>query len=101
VTKIVTATHVTENGKPVTDLDDTTTIELGQGGAFHAAYANSADYGREVTFEPARGSAAAQLYLRPRYQRWHGRAPESPDEPQQILDSFAEPVFATWDLVAP
>jgi hypothetical protein len=100
-TTIAMATHVTETGKPVTDLDDTTTIELGDGGAFHATYANSADYGREVIFTPARGSAAVQLFLRPRYQRWHGRAPEAPDEPQQILDSFGEPVFATWDLVAP
>ncbi|HEY1812938.1 MAG TPA: hypothetical protein VGG74_11365 [Kofleriaceae bacterium] len=100
-TTIAMATHVTENGKAVTDLDDTTTIELGGSGAFHAAYANSADYGREVTYLPARGSAAAELFLRPRYQRWHGRAPEAPDEAEQILDSFAEPVFATWDLVAP
>jgi hypothetical protein len=95
VTTIVMATHVTENGKPVTDLDDTTTIELGDAGAFHAVYSNSADYGREVAF------TGGTLYLRPRYQRWHGRAPETPDEAEQILDSFADPVFATWDLVAP
>ncbi|HEX4449251.1 MAG TPA: hypothetical protein VH143_00210 [Kofleriaceae bacterium] len=101
VTTIAMATHVTENAKPVTDLDDTTTIELGDAGAYHAVYSNSADYGREVIFEPGAGSAAAQLYLRPRYQRWHQRAPETPEEAQQILDSFAEPVAATWDLVAP
>lgn len=100
-TTIAMATHVTENGKPVSDLDDTTTIELGDGGAYHALYGNSADYGREVTFVPARGSGAAQLYLRPRYQRWHARAPETPDEAQEILDSFGDPVFATWDLLAP
>jgi hypothetical protein len=95
VTQIAMATHVTENGKPSEDLDDTTTIELGSGGAYHALYANSADYGREVTF------VGGQLYLRPRYQRWHMRAPESPEEPKEILNSFAEPVAATWDLVAP
>ncbi len=101
VTTIAMATHVTENGKPANDLDDTTTIELGDAGAYHAVYTNSADYGREVVFAPGSGSAATSLYLRPRYQRWHARAPEGPDEAQQILDSFAEPVAATWDLVAP
>jgi hypothetical protein len=95
LTQIAMATHVTENAKPVEDLDDTTTIELGGSGAYHAIYANSADYGREVTF------VGSQLYLRPRYQRWHQRAPETPEESQEILDSFAEPVAATWDLVAP
>ena len=45
-----------------------------------ATYTNSADYGREVIF------AGGQLYLRPRYQRWHGRAPETPDEPAQIRE---------------
>jgi hypothetical protein len=94
-TQIAMATHVTENAKAVEDLDDTTTIELGGSGAYHAVYSNSADYGREVTF------VGSQLYLRPRYQRWHQRAPETPEESQQLLDSFAEPVAATWDLVAP
>ena len=94
-TTIAMATHVTEGGKPSEDLDDTTAIELGDKGAFHAVYANSADYGREVAF------TGGQLYLRPRYQRWHGRAPETPDEPQQILDGFADPVSATWELLAP
>jgi len=97
VTTIVAATHVTENGKPTTDLDDTTTIELGDQGTYHAVYANSADYGREVTFV----GTPRTLYLRPRYQRWHARAPETPDEAEEILDSFADPVFAVWDLVAP
>jgi hypothetical protein len=92
---IAMATHVTEAGKPVTDLDDKTAIEIGEKGAFHATYTNSADYGREVIF------VGGQLYLRPRYQRWHGRAPETPLEPQEIEDSFYDPVEATWDLLAP
>ncbi|MEO8841425.1 MAG: hypothetical protein ABI591_32315 [Kofleriaceae bacterium] len=92
---IVMATHVTEAGKPVTDLDDKTAIELGDKGAYHAVYTNSADYGREVTF------TGGKLYLRPRYQRWHERAPEAPDEPEQIQDQFYDPVAATWDLIAP
>ena len=89
------ATHVTENGKPVTDLDDKTTIEVGEKNTFHAVYTNSADYGREVAY------VGGKLYLRPRYQRWHVRAPETPNEPQDIEDQFYDPVAATWDLIEP
>lgn len=94
-TTISMATHVTEGTKADTDLDDKTTIELGDKGAFHAVYTNSADYGREVTY------TGGKLYLRPRYQRWHERSAETPDEPQQIVDSFYDPIEATWDLLAP
>lgn len=92
---ISTATTVEEGGKPVDDLTDHTTLELGDKGAFHAVYTSSADYGREVIF------AGGQLYLRPRYQKWHQRAPETPDEPAQLQDEMAGAVFATWDLLAP
>ena len=92
---ISTATTVEEGGKVVDDLSDHTTIELGAKDAFHALYTNSADYGREVTF------LGGQLYLKPRYQKWHRRAPEAPDEPDQIDDDMAGAVFATWDLLAP
>ncbi len=92
---IASATHVSENGKPTTDLDDKTLIQVGDKGAFYALYTNSADYGREAVF------VGGKLYLRPRYQRWHERAPEAAEEPEQLEDQFAEPVAATWDLLAP
>jgi hypothetical protein len=88
-------TIVTEGGVTVSNLDDHTTIELGDKGAYHAVYTNSADYGREATF------TSGKLYLRPRYQRWHGRSPEAPDEPEKLRDQFYEPIAATWDLLAP
>lgn len=95
---ITTATTVEEAGKKVSggELTDTTKIEIGDKGAFEALYTNSADYGREVLF-----AGDGKLYLRPRYQRWHGRAPEHPDEPNQLRDSFFVPIAATWELVAP
>lgn len=92
---ISTQTTVEEAGKPVSDLSDHTTIELGDAGAYHAVYTNSADYGREVIF------VGGQLYLKPRYQRWHQRAPESPDEPAQIENDMYGAIAATWDLLAP
>src|SRR5690349_12727400 len=75
---IHSATLVEEAGKPVSDLSDQAQIENGDGGAYHATYTNSADYGRETTF------VGGKLYLRPRYQRWHARGPEAPDEPAAL-----------------
>ena len=86
---------VDEGGKQVSELSDHAAIEIGDAGGFHAVYSNSADYGREVIF------AGGKLYLRPKYQRWHGRAPESPDEPGMLRDQYFAAIAATWDLVAP
>lgn len=92
---IASKTTVVEAGQVVTDLGDQTTIELGDGGTYHAVYENTADYGREVTF------VGDTLYLRPRYQRWHARAPQTADEPVALRDSFFAPIAATWDLLGP
>lgn len=89
------AITVAEAGVQVSDLSDHAQIDNGTGGAYHAIYSNSADYGRETTFIEGR------LYLRPRYQRWHARDPESPDEPGELRDRYFEAVAATWDLIAP
>ncbi len=92
---IASETLVDEAGKRVETLSDRASIENAANGTFHAVYTNSADYGREVTFVDGR------LFLRPRYQRWHGRAPETPEEPVAVRDSFFEAIGATWDLLAP
>jgi hypothetical protein len=92
---ISSETLVDEAGKRVEALSDRASIESAANGTYHAVYTNSADYGREVTF------VDGKLYLRPRYQRWHGRAPETPEEPAEVRDSFFEAIGATWDLLAP
>jgi len=92
---LATMTTVEEAGKPVSALGDKTKIMNGETGAFHALYENDADYGREVIF------VGGTMYLRPRYQKWHGRAPEAADEPVALRDQFFEPIAATWDLLAP
>jgi hypothetical protein len=86
---------VTEGDKPVSELSDHAQIDNGTGDAYHAIYTNSADYGRETTF------VDGTLYLRPRYQRWHARDPETPDEPAELRDRYFDAVAATWDLLAP
>jgi hypothetical protein len=90
-----TTSTVEEAGKPASELSDHAQVENGADGEFHAVYTNSADYGRESTF------IAGTLFLRPRYQRWHARAPEQADEPAALRDQYVDAVAATWDLLAP
>ena len=94
-TEMTQLTVVEEAGKVASELTETTVLELGDKGAYHGAYGNTADYGREVI------SDGAMLYLRPRYQRWHHRAPESPTETVEQRDKFYAPIAATWELLAP
>jgi len=93
--KIAMTNAVLEDGKQLSSLDEQTLIELGERGAFHARYTNSADYGSETIF------TGGKLYLRPRYQRWHERAPEEPEEPAAIRERAFGGIAATWDLLAP
>jgi hypothetical protein len=90
-----TSVTVEEAGKPVSDLSDHAQIDNGSAGTYRAVYTNSADYGRETTY------VQGKLYLRPRYQRWHLRDPESPDEPPELRDAYFQAVAAMWDLLAP
>ncbi|MGE0549955.1 MAG: hypothetical protein AB7O24_27980 [Kofleriaceae bacterium] len=92
---IATTTMVTEADKQVSELSDQTTIEVGDAGSYHAVYTNSADYGRETIFSDG------TMFLRPRYQRWHSRLPETGDEPSAARDAYFDAIAATWDLVAP
>lgn len=78
----------------VEDLTVETTIELGEGGAFHALSKNSRDYGREVYFTDG------HLYLAPRYSKFHRREPEAPDEPAALRDDMFGELGAHLDLVA-
>jgi hypothetical protein len=64
-------------------LGEHTVITSTAAGDYHAVADNSADYGREVIW------LAGQLYLRPRYARWHHRPLEADDEPAAIRDQLA------------
>ena len=93
--KIALTNTVVEDGKQLSALEEQTLIELGESGAFHTLYTNSADYGAEVIF------TGGKLYLRPRYQRWHERAPEEPEEPAALRDRSFGGIAAAWELLAP
>ncbi len=90
---IDTKTIVEEAGTQVSALTDHAAIELGEAGSYRAAYTNSGDYGRETTY------VGGRLFLRPRYQRWHVRAPEFPEEPAQLRDQYFAAIAASWELV--
>jgi len=86
---------VHEGANQVDALTTDTTIELGDAGAWHAVSNNTADYGREAIWSDG------ALYLRPRYARWHKRAPNDAHEPDALRDEYASELAAVWDLLAP
>ena len=65
----------------------TTTIELGD-----ARRVPRASTRTPPTTAARRSFVGGKLYLRPRYQRWHGRAPETPDEPAALRDRYFEAI---------
>lgn len=91
---ITSRLEVQEGGKVVESLSDETTLAFGDGGAFHAVYANSADYGREVVFD------GTTLLLRPRHARWHRRAPNDEREPIELRDQLFAVAGDYFDVVA-
>lgn len=82
-------------GLVVEDLSDETRLLYASDKAWRGVLTNSADYGREVLY------LAPDLYLRARYQRWHQRPPTDEQEPEVLLDRFAEGGAANWDLLEP
>ena len=92
--KITARFEVKENNEIVDSLSDETLIEMGKDGAYHAAYNNSADYGREIVFD------GKSLFLRQRYAKWHGRAPNDAREASRTLDEMYAIAGDYFDLVA-
>jgi hypothetical protein len=79
------------------------TIEMAADGTYHATLDNSADYGRETFFVRGGGAAdasAGTLYLRPRYGRWHQRAPNDDGEAGKIVDDLASELPGHYELLA-
>jgi hypothetical protein len=81
----VSELSVSEAGTVIESLADRTSIDFAADGDYHATLDNSRDYGRHVYH------VDGLLYLRPRYGKYHRRAPTEDAEPGRI----ASEVFAT------
>lgn len=91
----ITSTVTVKDGEAtIEQLGEQVTIETAAAGPYHATADNTADDGREVIWVDGR------LYLRPRYARWHGRGPETADEPAAIRDQLAAVLGDYVDLLA-
>jgi hypothetical protein len=88
---------VSEDGKELEALDETATIESG-GGALHATYTNSKDYGRELYYAAA--ASGGTVWVRPRYGKFHKRPPADPDEPARVAGEIYGTLAADLELVA-
>ncbi|MBK9071068.1 MAG: hypothetical protein IPL79_08720 [Myxococcales bacterium] len=82
-TATLTSTIETSSGTPggSETLTNEVTLRVAANGDYHAIDHNSADLGREVI------SLGDQLYLRPRYAKWHQRVAQ---------DGEASDLLATW-----
>lgn len=93
---VLTGSNIIEEAaKLIEKLDEQTAIEVADGGRWHATYTNTGDNGREAIFD------GKELFLRPRYMGWHGRAPNDVAEPAQLLASYDHAIAANWDLLMP
>ena len=72
----------------IESLKDETTIDYHSDENFRATLENDQDYGRHAIF------SNGKLYLRPRYGRYHERAPAQPAEPANIRDEIYSTVRA-------
>lgn len=88
------STRVSAGGQEVEALEVETSIDTAADGAFHARSQNSRDYGFEVVF------AGGDLYLAPRYSRFHRRAPERASEPEDIRANMYGELGAHLELLA-
>ncbi len=86
---------VVEDGKPLESLDEEALVERAPGGALHAYYGNSREQGRELY------ASGGQVWVRPRYGKFHRRAPAEPDEAERVADETGGTLAAYLELVLP
>lgn len=84
---------VTAEGQVVTDLSDKTSIVIDAEGNYMATADNSRDYGRHAIY------TGGELFLRPRFGKYHRRAPANTSEPGAILDEMFSTSNAYFDLL--
>jgi hypothetical protein len=71
---------VREGDKVLEELSDTLVINIDADGRYQMTFDNSKEYGRHATFD------GKELFLRPRYGKYHGRPPQNENEAADIRD---------------
>ncbi len=84
---------VESGGAVMSELSDKTEITIDADGSFRASADNSRDYGRHATF------VDNTLYLRPRYGKYHRRAPATETEPNEIRNEMFSTTSAYFELL--
>jgi hypothetical protein len=85
--------RVSEHGKEIESLDETTAVELAANGDLHALYTNTRSYGRELY------AVGGTIWVRPRWGKFHMRPPASPDEAARVADEIYGTLAADLELV--
>lgn len=86
--------RVQENDAVLQELDDTLVLDFDGEDRFHLTLDNSKDYGRHAIFD------GESLYLRPRFGKYHARAPQSESEAGDIRDEVFAGASDYLDLFA-
>jgi hypothetical protein len=73
---------VKERGVVLEELEDTLLLDMDGEDRFLATLDNSKDYGRHAIYD------GDSLYLRPRYGKYHARAPQSDEEANEIRNEM-------------
>lgn len=85
--------EVTEDGKVVESITDTTEIDFREDGEYRAVLENSLDYGRSAYY------LEGQMLLAPRHSQFHKRPPADDDEPMRVRDEIFATLGAQLELV--
>lgn len=86
--------EVLRGDKSLNKIEANVVIEVDAKGNYRAIRNLSGDYGREVIF------AGGTLYLRPRYSKYHRRAPETKTEPVELRNEFFSTLAAYMQPLA-
>jgi hypothetical protein len=73
---------VKEGDTPLEDLDDELALDFDAKGRFQATLDNSKNYGRHAIYD------GKELYLRPRFGKYHTRAPQTETETGEIRNEI-------------
>ncbi|MBT8496320.1 MAG: hypothetical protein KJO07_24960, partial [Deltaproteobacteria bacterium] len=91
--KTVAKTEVKRGTEVIDGLTTTTTIEFESSSSFSITAHNDQSYGRDVLYD------GKKLYLRPRFGKYHARAPERSTEPAELLDKLGMTPASLFELL--